>query len=104
MMQWIITNMFAGPTTDMQIRVSRQAEIFGPGRLELGIGNRQPQHELSQPAALALGEVGPERQHCGCRLFIRPGQAACWYSWRVPPSRSCRRISMRVIWRSRWWS
>ena len=54
--------MFAGPTTDMQIRVSRQAEIFGPGRLELGIGNRQPQHELSQPAALALGEVGPERR------------------------------------------
>jgi NADPH-dependent 2,4-dienoyl-CoA reductase/sulfur reductase-like enzyme len=20
------------------------------------------------------------RQHCGCRLIIRPGQAACWYS------------------------
>jgi hypothetical protein len=37
-------------------------------------------------------------RHCGCRLFIRPGQAACRYSWRVPPSRSCRRISMRVIW------
>jgi amino acid transporter len=26
--------------------------------------------------------------HCGCRLIIRPNQAACWYSCRVPPSRS----------------
>ncbi len=34
---------------------------------------------------------------CGCRLFIRAGQAACRYSWRVPPSRSRRRTSRYAI-------
>ncbi|MEU4303745.1 hypothetical protein AB0G09_41665, partial [Kitasatospora aureofaciens] len=30
---------------------------------------------------------------CGCRKIIRPGHAACWYSWRVPLSRFRRRTS-----------
>jgi hypothetical protein len=34
---------------------------------------------------------------CGCRLFIRAGQAACRYSWRVPPSRSRLRTSSCAI-------
>jgi DNA-binding CsgD family transcriptional regulator len=34
---------------------------------------------------------------CGCRLFIRAGQAACRYSWRVPPSRSRLRTSRCAI-------
>jgi hypothetical protein len=34
---------------------------------------------------------------CGCRFIIRPAQAACWYSWRVPPSRSRRRTFRRSI-------
>ena len=38
-----------------------------------------------------------EMQPCGCRLFIRAGQAACWYSWRVPPSRSRLRTSSCAI-------
>ncbi len=37
-------------------------------------------------------------RHCGCRLIIRPGQVAWWYSWRVPPGRSRRRTSRRPIW------
>jgi hypothetical protein len=34
---------------------------------------------------------------CGCRLFIRAGQAACRYSWRMPPSRSRLRTSRCAI-------
>jgi hypothetical protein len=37
------------------------------------------------------------RGPCGCRLFIRAGQAACRYSWRVPPSRSRLRTSSCAI-------
>src|ERR1035438_2267653 len=44
-----------------------------------------------------LSSDAEAKKLCGCRLFIRPGQAACRYSWRTPPRRSCRRISMRVI-------
>jgi hypothetical protein len=29
---------------------------------------------------------------------VHADQAACWYSWRVPPSRSCRRMSRWAIW------
>ncbi|MEY9962407.1 hypothetical protein ABIA33_000433 [Streptacidiphilus sp. MAP12-16] len=29
---------------------------------------------------------------CGCRFLIQPGQAAYWYSWSTPPSRSFRRM------------
>ena len=29
--------------------------------------------------------------------LIRRGQAACWYSWRMPPRRSRRRMSRRAI-------
>jgi 2'-hydroxyisoflavone reductase len=42
-------------------------------------------------------EIPVPHERCGCRLFIRSGQAACWYSWRVPPSRSCLRMSRRAI-------
>src|SRR5262249_10877188 len=28
----------------------------------------------------------------GAENVIRPAQAACWYSWRRPPRRSCRRM------------
>lgn len=34
---------------------------------------------------------------CECRLIIRPAQAACWYSYRVPPSRSRRWTSRCAI-------
>jgi hypothetical protein len=37
-------------------------------------------------------------ERCGCRIIIHPAQAACLYSWRVPPSRSRRRTSSLVIW------
>jgi len=40
---------------------------------------------------------GDGRERCGCRLFIRAGQAACRYSWRVPPSRSRLRTSKCAI-------
>jgi hypothetical protein len=29
--------------------------------------------------------------------YVRAGQAACWYSWMMPPSRSLRRMSSRAI-------
>ncbi|MEV0695432.1 IS6 family transposase [Streptomyces sp. NPDC050388] len=36
-------------------------------------------------------------QPCGCRIIIRRGQAACPYSWRVPPHRSRLRILRRLL-------
>jgi hypothetical protein len=29
---------------------------------------------------------------------VQAGQAACRYSWMMPPSRSCRRMSRSVMW------
>src|SRR5690348_14911741 len=42
-----------------------------------------------------LGTVVDEA--CGCRLFIRAGQEAFWYSWRMPLSRSRLRTSRCAI-------
>jgi putative transposase len=41
--------------------------------------------------------IDPMPERWGCRLFIRAGQAACRYSWRVLPSRSRRRTSRCAI-------
>jgi hypothetical protein len=49
----------------------------------------QPEREGIETASAQLTATVLD-QLCGCRLIIRPVQAACWYSWRVPPSRSCR--------------
>jgi hypothetical protein len=46
-----------------------------------------PSDPASPPASAALAEN-----------LIRRGQAACSYSWRMPPRRSRRRMSRRAIW------
>jgi transposase len=54
---------------------------------------RRMRQVLSWAFARSPGARSPAwaRFACGCRLFIRAGQAACRYSWRVLPSRSRRR-------------
>ena len=61
-----------------------------PGTLAYG-GMGRPSVPRSRARPLSL------RQLCGCRLFIRAGQAACRYSWRAPPTRSRLRTSWCAI-------
>jgi len=76
--------------------------IFAPlqplrgGRTRESDHNDGPSVLLQRPQRTIV--VPREReQPCRCRLFVRSGQAACRYSWRVPPSRSRLRISGCVI-------
>jgi hypothetical protein len=43
------------------------------------------------------GPGGPDNDPAPAENLIRAGHAACWYSWRRPPSRSRRRMSRWVI-------
>jgi hypothetical protein len=60
-------------------------------------GQRQVGQAGGVHLQLLAERVGLADQLCGCRLIIRPAQAACWYSWRVPPSRSRRWMSRGAI-------
>jgi DNA-binding LacI/PurR family transcriptional regulator len=45
----------------------------------------------SLPVA-AVSSAAEGRRVVGADYYVRAGHAACWYSWRMPPSRSCRRM------------
>jgi malate dehydrogenase (oxaloacetate-decarboxylating) len=71
----LLTSDYAGMMRDYQVRYARPAAEVASWRrdAEGGIG---------------LAEVVARARPCACRLFIRAGQAACRYSWRMPPRRS----------------
>ncbi|MGW8880371.1 tetratricopeptide repeat protein [Streptomyces mirabilis] len=59
------------------------------------LGGRAPSHHRRIPTRTRRhrGPAGRSTELCRCRIVIRLGQAACWYSCRVPLSRSRRWIS-----------
>ncbi|MET8412993.1 transposase [Streptomyces sp. NPDC005195] len=67
------------------------------------VGSADPDERVRQlearVAELEASErkLATERDIAPAEKLIRPVQAACWYSWRTPPSRRCRRMSRWVI-------
>ncbi|WP_442806834.1 MULTISPECIES: IS5 family transposase [unclassified Streptomyces] len=68
-----------------------QAEADAVGEIDWDISVDSTVVRAHQHAAGARTDPAPAEN------LIHRGQAACWYSWKVPPRRSRRRMSRRVI-------
>jgi hypothetical protein len=66
--------------------------VVGTGQLDGGtpIGNYRCEYKFIVSGVRDGGAAVAENT-------IRAAHAACWYSWRVPPRRSCRRMSRRAM-------
>ncbi|MEU2135387.1 hypothetical protein, partial [Streptomyces sp. NPDC018352] len=63
--------------------------VYGPSMPTM-VPNGSRSWAILRPGSIVIGLAAAEN-------LIRPVQAACWYSWRMPPSRSRFRMSRRVI-------
>jgi hypothetical protein len=66
--------------------------------IEMGDGVTDRETVTSIGELVVSGRFKPVIDRVGADNLARAGQAACSYSWRSPPSRSCLRMLRWVIW------
>ncbi|MFF0372170.1 MULTISPECIES: sigma-70 family RNA polymerase sigma factor [unclassified Micromonospora] len=84
--EWLPEPVLTSPDVAEDVELAESVSIAMLAVLETLLPTERAVFVLREVFDVALAEN-----------LIRTGQAACWYSWRMPPSRSRRRMSRRVI-------
>jgi hypothetical protein len=80
----------------VRARCPQPAHVACSVSLQRGPGVTVGRSRLRAAQNLGVVRVGEPGGVAGAESPVRAGQAAVWYSWRSPPSRSCRR-TLRCI-------